>query len=210
MNSSSCDQLIQILIQTLQDAKKHGNRSFKYCCPLFQTCGAYSFLFWSLPSICFIPQENHYVLWWWTSSSLCRLHRAQSEPGDSRACNGELGRGMSVLLVTLLQQHSCFSWPARPGWTKLVFQDLCSAYFNAWKGSSHLHTVLAWPSAEQEFLNLHLAKGKCPGFKRNAFYSRNVSSGSLLACPLISLSRALGKSNPCNINFLNWCLLDYL
>ena len=162
MNSSGCDQLMQILIQTLQDAKEYCNRSFRHCCPRFQACGAYFFLFWCLPSIYFIPQENHYVLPWWRSSSLCRVDRAQSASGGSRACNSELGAGMSVLLVTLLQQHSCFSRPVGPAWTKLIFQDLGSTCFNAWEGSSHLHTVLAWPFAEQEFFEPSFVQRKMP------------------------------------------------
>lgn len=93
--------------------------------------------------------ENHYLFLDWRSSSLCSQDRSQvnlgtAEPAIVRPC-------MSVLLQTLLQQDSCFSWLAGPAWKKFAFQDLHSACFHAYEASSHLYTVLTWPSAEQEF-----------------------------------------------------------
>lgn len=147
MNSSSCDQ---ILIQTLQDAKGHCDMSFRHCCPHFQPCSEYSFLFWSLSSIFFYSPGKSLCVSGMEKLQPVQTGQAQSESGDSRGCSSELGPGMSASLVTPLQQHSCFSWYAGPAWEKLVFQDLCSACFDAWERSSHLRTVLAWPSAEQE------------------------------------------------------------
>lgn len=148
---------MQILIQTLQDVWKHPNRSFRHCCPHFHACHAYSFLFWSMSSIylfffyffILIYWENHYLFLDWRSSSLCSQDRSQvnlgtAEPAIVRPC-------ISVLLQTLLQQDSCFSWLAGPAWKKLAFQDLHSACFHAYEGFSHLYTVLTWPCAEQEF-----------------------------------------------------------
>lgn len=51
-------------------------------------------------------------------------------------------------------------------------------------------------------LSLHLHKGKCPGFNKNAFSQQKLQ----LCFPFgvsLNLSHALGKSNPCKVNFIN-------
>lgn len=120
MSSSSCNQLMQTAIQTSQDAKEHCDRSFRHCCPHFQACGAYSFLLLSLPSTCFILQDNHCVLPWWRCSSLCGQDRAQRESGDSRVCNSELGpgcRACNTPVASFLLLRACRTSLDKPGFS---------------------------------------------------------------------------------------------
>lgn len=142
---------------------------FLHCCPHFQERGAYSFLFWRLPSICSFQKKITTCFHNGEAPAWVDWAGLWANLGDSRACSSDLGSAIFALLLTPLQRHSWFSWSAGPNWAKLIFQDLCGAWFNAWEGISHLHTVLAWPSAEQGSLKLHLYKEKYPGLNRNAF-----------------------------------------